>query len=217
MVIQQLLFMLILAYLQIDLCLFCAIPAVNKDIWRIISILKRKALLPLPIAHFFLLHFRSNVCSTGKVSNGKLRDELNLKCLIVPWVSIDYQIYARATPNSYCLYRYSELVLQNMVPSKTPLRTPWQSHSQVGMSDCCKIIDLQALVLTCIWNESLCTALLSKICKCSLTTESVSLYLDEAQKTTEQTWDLALILSPTNCSYKQLLLSITYIFSINSS
>lgn len=79
--------MLILAYLQIDLCLFCATPAVNKDIRRIISIFKRKALLPLPLAHFFLLHFRPNVCSTGKVSNGKLRDELNLKYL-VPWVSI---------------------------------------------------------------------------------------------------------------------------------
>jgi len=32
LVIQQLLFMLILAYLQIDLCLFCATPAANKDI-----------------------------------------------------------------------------------------------------------------------------------------------------------------------------------------
>lgn len=31
LVIQQLLLMLILAYLQIDLRLFCAMPAVNKD------------------------------------------------------------------------------------------------------------------------------------------------------------------------------------------
>lgn len=77
MVTQQLLFMLILAYLQIDLCLFCAMPAVNKDIWRIISTLKRKALLLLPIAHLFLLRFRPNVCSTGKVSNGKLLEEMS--------------------------------------------------------------------------------------------------------------------------------------------
>lgn len=176
MVIQQLLFMLILAYLQIDLCLFCATPAVNKDIWRIISIFKRKALLPLPLAHFFLLHFRPNVCSTGKVSNGKLRDELNLKYL-VPWVSI-------ATLN-ICM-GHSELVLQNMVLSKMLLRTPRQSHSQVGMFDCCKKTNLQALVLTCIWDESLYAALLSKICKCSLTAQGVSLSLDKAQRTTER-------------------------------
>lgn len=93
LVIQQLLFMLILAYLQIDLCLFCAMPAVNKDIWRIISICRRKALLALPIALFFFffpLHFRPKGCSTGKLSNGKLRDELNLKCPMVPQESINY-------------------------------------------------------------------------------------------------------------------------------
>lgn len=39
-VIPQLLIMLIPAYLQIGLCLFCASPAVNKDILGIIAIYK---------------------------------------------------------------------------------------------------------------------------------------------------------------------------------
>lgn len=123
LVIQQLLFMLILAYLQIDLCLFCAMPAVNKGIWRIISILKRKPLLPLPIAYFFLLHFRGSMCLIGKMSNGKLRDELNLK-----W-SHGYPslILNTGTGHSelYCLHRYSKLLLQSMVLPKALLRKPW--------------------------------------------------------------------------------------------
>lgn len=39
-VMQQLLIMLIPAYLQRGLCLFCASPAVNKDILGIIAIFK---------------------------------------------------------------------------------------------------------------------------------------------------------------------------------
>lgn len=50
--------------------------------------------------------------------------------------------------------------------------------------------------------------------------ESASLCLDAAQRSAGGTahWrDLALILSPTNYSYKQLISSISYIFLINSS
>lgn len=128
LVTQQLLFMLILAYLQIDLCLFCAMPAVNKDIWRKISILKRKALLSLPIAHLFLLHFRPNVCSPGKVCNGKLLEEMSWTWNARGCPSITLNI---CTDHSelYCLHHHSELVLQNTVLSKTHLRTPRQFHS----------------------------------------------------------------------------------------
>lgn len=51
---------------------------------------QKKGSAPFPIAHFFPLYFRPKPCSTGKVSNGKLRDELNLKRSAVPWVSINY-------------------------------------------------------------------------------------------------------------------------------
>lgn len=46
----QLLIMLILAYLQIGLCLFCASPAVNKDILGIIPIFKGRfhSISPFP-------------------------------------------------------------------------------------------------------------------------------------------------------------------------
>lgn len=58
----------------------------------------------------------------------------------LPWT------YAQTTLNSHCLYRHSELVLQNL---RKPLN--------VNVNGCKKTI-LQALELTCIWDESLYAA-----------------------------------------------------------
>lgn len=54
---------------------------------------QKKDSAPSSYCSFLSSPFQTYVCSSGKVSNGELRDELNLKCLMVPWVSIYHPGY----------------------------------------------------------------------------------------------------------------------------
>lgn len=206
--------MLIPAYLQIDLCLFCATPAVNKGIWRIISMLKGKARLPLPTAHFFLLHFRSKGCWAGEVPNGELWDELNLKFLLVPRESISYPGYLHSPLWAPPLQCCPELVLQAL--SRTRLGC-CDSHTPQGQGLAAAGNPTGRLWFSPVFELACSVQPDYQKFRVQASLHRARHWIGMRPREPQRTWDPVLASPPRNCSYKQLPVSVTCIFLMNSS